>query len=195
MLRPTNLFNAKQPLKSVNLKEQIETKVTKETQQQDNSINDKIEKLANEITSFIKNSENAYDSHKKELTDTINKYISEFSEKTNEITKKVESIDQNFLSIKREPIKSVNLIKEDNNDNEKTKNTETIKPEKKTDKQTPKRYYKLTNDLIDKVKNDYPSLDKKHFDNLYVRDEKVFIKVGMKYVELNTDSYCKYSIK
>ena len=179
MLRPLNLFNAKSTLKNVNLKEE-----PKQDVKHDPNIEEKIEKLANEITSFIKNSENAYDSHKKELTDTLNKYISEMSDKTNEISKKVETIDQNFLSIKREPIKSVSLIQEEKK--------EIVLPEPKQ-KQAPKRYYKLTNDLIEKVKSDYPSLEKKHFDNLFVKDEKVFIKIGVKYVELNTDSYCKYS--
>jgi len=186
MLRPLNLFNAKTPLKNVNAKvEHIETKHA-ETKQPE--IEDKIEKLANEITSFIKNSENAYDSHKKELTATLNKYISEMSEKTNEISKKVETIDQSFLAIKREPVKSVNLITETPQPHSSTNEQPKEQPKKET-----KRYYKLTQDLVEKVKADYPSLDKKHFDNLFVRDEKVYIKIGVKYIELNTDSYCKYS--
>ena len=95
----------------------------------------------------------------------------------------------NFLSLKREIPKSTNLL-----DNESEKEKKITKSPKKQ-KTAPKRYYKLTSDLIEKVKAEYPSLEKKHFDNLYTKEEKVFIKLGVKYIELNTDSYCKYSIK
>lgn len=179
MLRPLNLFNAKPTLKNVNsVVENTESKHVETKTPESKNIEEKLEKITNEIASFIRNSENAYDNHKKELTETLNKYISEMSNKTEEITKKVDIIDQTFLSTKREPVKSINLITEE-------------KPIEK--KKETKRYYKLPNDLVEKTKIDYPSLDKKHFDNLFVRDEKVYIKIGIKYVELNTDTYCKYS--
>lgn len=199
MLRPSNLFknSSLQPsgLQNYNLQKQA----LKQTQPQNNqvqfqktndvvdikeskptvdpeNIESKIEKISNEVSSFITSTTNAYSEQKKELVEMLNNFIS--SSKVNQPVEQTphERIqEQKIINTKLNNDSNIDLLSS------------------KKAKHPKKSYSKAVGDVLERIKLIYPGLKADAFDKIYISGEDIYYKLSNRYALLDTQLYCKLS--